>query len=117
MTRETDAARKQPRASEPIRSLEPFLAMEVMERARELERGGARVVHLELGEPDFDPPPEVREACIAALVSGETRYTDSRGLPELREAIAADLARRHGVEVPSERVLVSSGTSPAMLLA
>jgi aspartate/methionine/tyrosine aminotransferase len=91
--------------------------MEVMERAAELDRSGAPVIHLELGEPDFDPPPEVREACVAALVAGETRYTDSRGMPELRDAIVADLARRHGVDVARERVLVSGGTSPAMLLA
>jgi aspartate/methionine/tyrosine aminotransferase len=100
-----------------VRSLRPFLAMEVMERAAELDRSGEPVIHLELGEPDFDPPPEVREACIAALVAGETRYTDSRGMPELRDAIVADLARRHGVDVARERVLVSGGTSPAMLLA
>jgi aspartate/methionine/tyrosine aminotransferase len=117
MSEPTDRAHGGPGARQPIRLLEPFLAMEVMERAAQIERSGIDVVHLELGEPDFDPPPEVREACIAALVSGETRYADSRGLPELREAIAADLARRHGVAIPSERVLVCGGTSPAMLLA
>jgi aspartate/methionine/tyrosine aminotransferase len=77
--------------------IEPFLAMEVMERAFALEREGARVLHLEIGEPDFPPPPEAVEACADALRAGETRYTDSRGLAELR-------------------VLVTSGTSPAMLL-
>jgi len=97
--------------------LEPFLAMEVMERAREIERTGAHVVHLELGEPDADPPTAALDACRDALARGETRYTDSRGLPELREAIAADLLRRFGARVPSERVLVTSGTSPGMLLA
>src|SRR5262245_7396255 len=94
----------------------PFLAMEVMERAFELERAGARVLHLEIGEPDFPPPPAALEACARALREGETRYTDSRGLPELREAIAADYARRFGVSLDAERVLVTSGTSPAMLL-
>ena len=74
--------------------IEPFLAMEVMERAFALERAGGKVLHLEIGEPDFAPPPEAVEACAAALRDGETRYTDSRGLLELREAIAADLARR-----------------------
>ena len=95
---------------------EPFLAMEVMERALELEREGAEIVHLEVGEPDFPAPPAAVEACRRALVEGETRYTDSRGLPELREAIAADHARRSGVAVDPDRVLVTSGTSPAMLL-
>ncbi len=95
---------------------EPFLAMEVMERAQELEREGAEIVHLEVGEPDFPAPPAAVEACRRALLEGETRYTDSRGLPELREAIAADHARRSGVTVDPERVLVTNGTSPAMLL-
>jgi len=98
------------------RSLEPFLAMEVMERAFAMERAGAHVLHLEVGEPDFAPPPAAVEACIAALQAGETRYTDSRGLAELREAIAADYQRRFGARVEPERVLVASGTSAAMLL-
>jgi aspartate/methionine/tyrosine aminotransferase len=99
-----------------IAPLEPFLAMEVMERAFELERSGTRVIHLEIGEPDFPPPPEAIEACSRALLDGETHYSDSRGLVELREAIAADYAERHGVAVEPDRVLVTSGTSPAMLL-
>ena len=70
--------------------LQPFLAMEVMERAFEMERAGLRILHLEVGEPDFAPPPAVIEACAQALRRGETRYTDSRGLLELREAISAD---------------------------
>jgi aspartate/methionine/tyrosine aminotransferase len=96
--------------------LEPFLAMEVFERARELERGGARVIHLEVGEPDAAPPPAAIAACIRALEAGETHYTDSRGLSELRAAIAADKARRADAPVDPRHVLVTSGTSPAMLL-
>jgi aspartate/methionine/tyrosine aminotransferase len=98
------------------RSLEPFLAMEVMERAFAMERAGAHVLHLEVGEPDFAPPRAAVEACVAALQAGETRYTDSRGLAELREEIAADYQRRFGAPVEPERVLVASGTSAAMLL-
>jgi aspartate/methionine/tyrosine aminotransferase len=98
------------------RAIEPFLAMEVLERAFQLERGGARVIHLEIGEPDFPAPPAAVEACRAALAAGETHYTDSRGLAELREAIARDKTHRAGVPVDPERVLVTSGTSPAMLL-
>ncbi len=98
-------------------ALRPFLAMEILERALELERAGLRVLHLELGEPDFAPPPEAIEAATAALGRGETRYTDSRGLLDLREAIAADVERRSGVRVPAARILVTSGTSPAMLVA
>lgn len=96
--------------------IEPFLAMEVAERAFALEREGARVIHLELGEPDVAPPREAIEACAAALHGGETHYTDSRGIPELREAVAAEKSARAGVRVDPARVLVTSGTSPAMLL-
>jgi aspartate/methionine/tyrosine aminotransferase len=81
-----------------------------------MEREGARVIHLEVGEPDFPPPPAALEACADALRAGETRYTDSRGLLELREAIVQDHARRTGVRVDPGRVLVTSGTSPAMLM-
>jgi aspartate/methionine/tyrosine aminotransferase len=98
------------------REIEPFLAMEVLERAHALERAGAKVCHLEIGEPDVPPPAEVVEACVAALRGGETHYTDSRGLLELREAIAREKGARAGVAIDPARVLVASGTSPAMLL-
>jgi aspartate/methionine/tyrosine aminotransferase len=102
--------------SRRTREIEPFLAMEVMERAFALERQGAKVCHLEIGEPDLPPPRAAVEACAAALAGGETHYTDSRGLAELREAIARDKSARTGVAVDPGRVLVTSGTSPAMLL-
>jgi aspartate/methionine/tyrosine aminotransferase len=96
--------------------IQPFLAMEVMERAFEMERAGTPVLHLEIGEPDFPPPSAAVDECVEALRAGETRYTDSRGLAELREAIARDYSARSGIEIETERVLVTSGTSPAMLL-
>ena len=99
-----------------VDAIQPFLAMEVMERAFAMERDGASVIHLEVGEPDFPPPPAAVAACSRALVAGETRYTDSRGLVELREEIAADTGRRFGVGVDPEQVIVTSGTSAAMLL-
>ena len=102
--------------SRRTREIEPFLAMEVLERAHALERAGAKVCHLEIGEPDLPPPAEVVEACVAALRGGETHYTDSRGLLELREAIAREKGARAGVAIDPGRVLVASGTSPAMLL-
>jgi aspartate/methionine/tyrosine aminotransferase len=104
------------RIPERIRSIEPFLAMEVLERAYAMERDGAKVIHLEIGEPDFPAPAAAVEAARKALAAGATRYTDSRGLPELRAAIAADKARRTGVAVDLEQVIVTSGTSPALLL-
>jgi len=96
--------------------MRPFLAMDVMERAFEMERAGEDVIHLELGEPDFPAHPAAARACIRAIEAGQTHYTDSRGLRELREAIADDHGRRFGVEVEPERIIVSNGTSPAMLL-
>ena len=102
--------------AERTRELRPFLAMEVMERAVALEAAGAKVLHLGLGEPDAPPPPAAVEAATRALAEGRTRYTDSRGLRALREAIAADKERRTGVPVDPDRVLVTSGTSPAMLV-
>ena len=96
--------------------MRPFLAMDVMERAFEMERAGENVIHLEIGEPDFPAHPAAGKACIRAIESGQTHYTDSRGLSELREAIADDHGRRFGVDVEPERIIVGNGTSPAMLL-
>ena len=104
------------RFSQRSRQIEPFLAMEVMERAFAMERDGVPVIHLEIGEPDFPPPPAAVEACVRALQAGETHYTDSRGLSALRAAIAEDRARRFDVAVDPDCVIVTSGTSPAMLL-
>ncbi|MFQ5697235.1 MAG: pyridoxal phosphate-dependent aminotransferase [Myxococcota bacterium] len=104
------------RRAHRIEGLRPFLAMDVMERAFALERAGERVLHLEIGEPDFAPPPEAIEACQRALREGETHYADSLGLPELRQSIADDLFRRHGAGISPEQVLVTSGTSPALLM-
>ena len=104
------------RPSLRAQGITPFLAMEVMERALVLEREGAHVIHLEVGEPDFPAPAAAVEAARQALASEPSRYTDSRGLLELREAIARDHARRSGVSVEPDRVIVASGTSPALLL-
>ncbi len=92
----------------------PFLVMEVMERAGELEREGQSVIHLEVGEPDFDTPAVIREAGIRALRDGHTHYTHSLGHPELREAIAAWQHQHYGVEVSPGRIVVSPGSSGAM---
>ena len=97
-------------------TIAPFLAMDIMERAFAMERDGASVVHLEVGEPDFAPPVAASDALVRALVSGATNYTDSRGLHALRAAIARDKSARTGVAVDPERVVVTGGTSPAMLL-
>lgn len=96
--------------------VEPFLAMEVMERGMAMTRAGASIVQLGVGEPDFDAPPAAVQAAVDSLLSGETHYTDSRGVFDLREAIARDCERRRGVAVDPDQVVVTSGTSPAILL-
>jgi aspartate/methionine/tyrosine aminotransferase len=96
--------------------VEPFLAMEVMERGMAMTRAGTSIVQLGVGEPDFDAPPAAVQAAVDSLVSGETHYTDSRGLFVLREAIAKDCEKRRGVAVDPDQVVVTSGTSPAILL-
>jgi aspartate/methionine/tyrosine aminotransferase len=97
-------------------SLSPFLAMNVMERAQELERAGRRILHLELGQPDFDTPDCVTEAAIQALRDKKTGYTHSLGIMPLREGIAEYYLREYGVDIDPEQVVVTSGSSPAMLM-
>ncbi|WP_276300792.1 pyridoxal phosphate-dependent aminotransferase [Halorussus lipolyticus] len=91
----------------------PFAAMDVLERANRMDD----VVHLEVGEPDFETPEAVTESAVAALRAGETGYTSSKGKPQLRRAIADYYDRRYGVDVDPERIVVTSGSSPALLLA
>jgi len=98
------------------KDLPPFIAMDVMERAQELEREGCRVVHLEVGEPDFDTPKAICRKAAEAMDAGRTHYTHSLGERGLREAVAEHYRRTYGVEVEPERVIVTAGTSPAMLI-
>lgn len=97
--------------------LTPFLAMEVMERGIELTAAGHDVVQLAVGEPEGPPPAAVLAATTASIERGETRYTSSRGLAQLREAIALDASVRRGCSVSAQRVIVTSGTSPALHMA
>lgn len=94
----------------------PFLVMDVLERACTMESEGTDVIHLEVGEPDFDTPSCVKEAIARALADGHTHYTHSLGDLALREAICAYYAETYGVMVHPDQVVVTSGTSPAMLL-
>ena len=99
-----------------LAQIEPFLAVEVSERAQALEREGIDVVHLEYGEPDFAPPAVVQEALARAIAEGRMGYTHSLGILPLREAIADHYRTTYGVKVSPEQILVTPGTSPAMLL-
>ncbi|MEA2382698.1 MAG: aspartate aminotransferase [Solirubrobacteraceae bacterium] len=90
-------------------------AFAVLARARGLERAGRDVVHLEIGEPDFPTPAHVSEAAFAAIRAGETGYCPAPGIPELREAAAAELERTRGVAIAPERVIVANGAKPFLL--
>ena len=87
-----------------IQAIEPFLAVEVAERAQELERSGIDVVHLEFGEPDFEAPPVVRDALERAIKDGRTRYAHSLGILPLREAIAEHIERKRSDKAFRERL-------------
>jgi aspartate aminotransferase len=92
-------------------------AFEVLARARALEAKGRDIVHLEIGEPDFDTPPAIVAAGVAALERGETHYTQSAGVIELREAIAIYLKQRRGVRADPSQVIVTPGAKPIMFYA
>ena len=94
----------------------PFIVMEVLEKALQMGREGHDVIHMEVGEPDFDTPQCVKEAAYQAMLEGMTHYTHSLGLHELREAISAHQRDKYNVEVDPDRIIVTNGSSPAMLL-
>ncbi|HEX6006673.1 MAG TPA: aminotransferase class I/II-fold pyridoxal phosphate-dependent enzyme, partial [Burkholderiales bacterium] len=100
-----------------LADIEPFRVMEILARARELERAGRSIVHMEIGEPDFPTPRPICEAGIAALEKGELHYTPAQGLPALREAIAQYYQRHYGIDVSASRIIVTTGSSGALLLA
>src|SRR5581483_5208244 len=89
-------------------------AFEVLSRARALEAAGRHIIHLEIGEPDFQTPPNIIEAGKRALDEGWTRYGPTAGLPELREAIAAYVSRTRGVTADAANVCVVPGAKPIL---
>ena len=89
-------------------------AFSVLAKAKALEAQGREIIHLEIGEPDFDTPPHIVEAGCRALRDGYTHYTPTAGIPELRAAIAADVARSRRIEVYPEQVVVTPGGKPIM---
>ncbi len=93
-----------------------FIVMDVLERANEMERNGHHIIHLEVGEPDFDTPSCVKEAACRALEEGHTHYTHSLGMYELREAICRYYLETYSVTVDPNQIIVTSGSSPAIFL-
>lgn len=102
--------------SEKAKNITPFIVMEVLERASILEKEGKHIIHLEVGEPDFDVPLCVLEASETALKQGRTHYTHSLGDPELRQEICNNYLKNYRVKISPEQVIITSGTSPAILM-
>ncbi|HBZ54709.1 MAG TPA: aspartate aminotransferase, partial [Syntrophobacteraceae bacterium] len=104
--------------SERVQGIKPFIVMDVLEKAQAMERAGTSIIHLEVGEPDFDTPACIREAASQALNRGDTHYTHSLGIPELRQAITQHYQTSYGlVPINPERVIVTMGSSPAIFVA
>ncbi len=102
--------------NQTIDRMTSFIVMDVLERANELQREGVDVIHLEVGEPDFDLPECIANAAIDAQKNGTTHYTHSLGDPLLRSAISEFYKSEYGVTVDPDCILVTSGSSPAILM-
>ncbi|MGB8434519.1 MAG: pyridoxal phosphate-dependent aminotransferase [Burkholderiales bacterium] len=97
--------------------IEPFHVMEIVRRALDLEAAGRRVIHMEIGQPDFSAPQPVIDAAIAALKRDPMGYAESLGIPALRAAIARFYGERYRVEVDPQRIIVTAGASGAFVIA
>jgi (5-formylfuran-3-yl)methyl phosphate transaminase len=100
-----------------VEKMTPFIVMDVLERANELRAQGIEVIHLEVGEPDFDIPPTVAQAAKNSYDKGKTHYTHSMGDPELRKQIADLYLKEYNVKVDPDCILITSGSSPAILMS
>jgi len=100
-----------------MRRLGTETAFDVLAKAKELERKGRSIIHLEIGEPDFDTPQNICEAAKKALDKGYTHYNPSAGLPELREIIASDISKRRKIKVESKNVVVTPGGKPIIFFS
>lgn len=99
-----------------IDKMTSFIVMEILGKSKEMEKQGMNVIHMEVGEPDFDVPQAAMQAGISALQNKQTHYTSALGTIELRQAIADLYNKEYGVNVSAEQVMVTSGSSPALLL-
>ena len=98
------------------KDIPPFIVMDVLEKAHELERQGRHIIHLEIGEPDFSTPDCICNAAHRAIGEGYTHYTHSLGLLELREAICRYYLKKYNVPVLPDQIIITSGTSPALFM-
>jgi aspartate aminotransferase len=109
-----DRAVSEERLADRMGLLGTETAFEVFARARALEAQGRSVIHLEIGEPDFDTPEHIKEAAIRAIRDGFTHYTPAAGIKEAREAIAEDVERSRGIPVGADQVVITPGAKPIM---
>jgi len=100
-----------------METLETETAFEVLARAKALEKQGKNIVHLEIGEPDFDTPQNIKDAAVKALKDGYTHYGPSAGLPEFRETIAQYISRTRRIEAKADEVVVTPGAKPIMFFS
>jgi aspartate/methionine/tyrosine aminotransferase len=105
------------RVAQRVDAIEPFRVMEMVKAAGDLKRGGADVISMSVGEPDFTAPEQVAAAAMEAIRGGVTQYTDSLGLAPLREAISAHYASTLGLSIDPRRIVVTAGASAGLLLA
>ncbi len=92
-------------------------AFEVLAKAKALEKEGREIVHLEIGEPDFDTPNNIKEAAIKAMKTGYTHYVPASGIPDLRNAIAEYLSKSRGINVDPDEVVVTPGAKPIIFFS
>lgn len=92
-------------------------AFEVLAKAKSLEARGKEVIHLEIGEPDFDTPRNIIDAAITALNAGKTHYGPAAGIPELRQVLAEDMGKRRNIKINPDQVVVTPGAKPIMFFA
>ncbi|MEN8179293.1 MAG: pyridoxal phosphate-dependent aminotransferase [Pseudomonadota bacterium] len=102
--------------AERMSRIQPFFVMDLLAKARKLEAAGRSIVHMEVGEPDFDTPQPIIAAGQAALAAGRTHYTPAKGIPALREAIAGHYSTAYGTDISASRVVVTPGSSGALQL-
>src|SRR5438067_5359843 len=104
-------------AAQRVDNIEPFRVMEMVKAAAAMSRDGIDVISMSVGEPDFTAPDMVAQAAMDAIKSGATQYTESLGLPALREAIAGHYAGAYGLDIDPRRIIVTAGASAGLLLA
>lgn len=104
------------RITERATKINPFYVMELLEKAKEMEAQGEDIIHMEVGEPDFTTPKLIKEEAIKAIISGETYYTHSLGIAELRQTIASYYKKTDELCISPDRIIITNGTSGAFLL-